>query len=174
MIEYGITTSKAHAWCHVVPGDGCFYLYPTSMMREAIARGSYQRKEIASAIGLLVPITEVFIRQIFCPSVIDSFDWAGRRSDAQLGRQAEEVFAVAARLGWIPILPTVERFESREEQFAGKDYKLTTPANLAWEIKLDTRAGWHKGGSGNLFVQTHEGGHAIHGRNAHRLVGVGP
>lgn len=181
MIEYGITTSKAHYWCHVCPLDAMFYVYSRREMLERLP--GLQEKAIRSAIGRLVPIIKAGDWLRCNGGIIDQFDagyeffgrwqWATAASDRAVGAMAEEAFQAACREHLLCLPIRARRLNAKADQVTGRDYECDLGApSVSVEVKGDIKGGaW---GTGNLFVQTHEGTHRdgdrhdFNGRNAHR------
>jgi hypothetical protein len=174
MREYGIFTSEAHYWLHVCPLDASFYMYPRKPMATLLHEREFPTMQIKSAIGYLVDIRSNLRANggIIRPLDLDyaffgRWDWKAAESDEHLGRMAEDCFSTAVRVGLFTLPVRASFYTSRADQFKGKDFACTlaaTPTDI--EVKPDTPGGiW---GTGNLCVQTHEGGHDHARRHAHR------
>jgi hypothetical protein len=172
LVEYGITTSRAHYWVHVCPDDSALYTYPRKRMLALMAK--YETKTIASARGHVVPILQNLVHNggIIWPCDLP-FDWfkqfgfSAAASDHDVGKIAERCFKTAVSDGFFRLPVAVEFAEEIQDQYQGFDFRARLHANPALiEVKADIVGGvW---GSGNLFVQTHEGGHKHAERNGHR------
>jgi len=173
MIEYGITTSKAHVWVHVCPKDARLYWYQRKQMIPLLPK--FPEREIISARGRLVRLIGNrvcdggIVREIERPDPwFRAWNWKDAESDSEVGAMAEAMFEAVICEHGFPFPLTAERYETREEQYQGKDYKITPKLSaLDIEIKADFVGGeW---GTGNLFVQTHELKHQHGARHAHRI-----
>ena len=159
MREYGITTSIAAVWVHVCPLDAALYYY--SRLRMLAILPKLKQREIATAIGVLCPLygnracDGGFIEHIDPPwEWWKDYNWEAITKD-EAGAHAENLFmrCVERRLFKIPAKAT--RYETRQEQYSGRDFKITPAfASFDVEVKADMIGGeW---GTKNLFVQTHE------------------
>jgi len=173
VIEYGITTSKAHVWAHLCPLDGCFYWYKRSRM--VFVCEKYERKTIPTAMGHIVPVVKNlranngFIWYFGFPyEWLDSYDISSADSDRTAGTETERLFEFCVKAGLFLVPLAVDRkYLELREQFDGKDYRCSFGNGfLDVEIKLDARGG--RWGTGNLFVQTHELNHDHARRSGHR------
>lgn len=174
MIEYGIKTSKAHVWVHVCPLDACFYFY--SRARMVVVLDRFPEAVIASARGRLVRLhgnrdcDGGFIRSIERPyGWFNAFGWKDAASDCDVGEIAERMFQTLINEQGFPFPIQAHKYAALDDQYQGKDFRVTPRmSHFDVEVKADIRGGeW---GTGNLFVQTHEGGHQWAGRNAHKAL----
>lgn len=166
MHEYGIHTSKADFWIHVSPCSRELFIYERIVMAEAVSTGAYQQRETRTSIGWLVPTDTWFIRRI---SLRDAPLWGAFKghmgSDADFGHRCEDLVRTWLNVyGGFPPLLQAELITKKAEQIQGRDLLLRQPLDVCIEVKgdepiADTR---------NLFVQTHEQGHVVNKRNAHR------
>lgn len=170
MIEYGITTSKALVWFHVCPLDVSAYFYGRRAMLEILP--TLPEVTIASSRGRLCRLDGRrtcdggFIYDIDLPlKWIDG--WRDVKTDNEAGALAERIFEQCVRSRLFQMPATATRYETREEQFTGRDYQIEPIfPKFSVEVKADFRGGhW---GTKNLFVQTHELHHKHGERNAHR------
>lgn len=154
MFERGITTSKADVWAHVCPAGGEFFIYKRRKMVAAL--GQYDERILPSARGRLVPCRLWFIHRIVGPAALFSVtDWESASSDTDVGEAAEQCFQRAVDAFLIPPLYGWVFMADTRSQNAGIDYRIGTPRDLTVEVKADIPGGTN--GTGNLFVQTHEG-----------------
>ena len=174
MIEYGVHTSQAHIWVHVCPKDASFYWYSRKQMSALC--GKFRHVEIKSAKGHLVPLNGNrdcdggIIKDVGRTyKWFSEFQWINADTDSKAGAIAERMFEQLIAEFAFPIPAKAIRYDEREDQFCGKDYRLTPLISEPdIEIKGDFEGGeW---GTGNLFVQTHEYRHAHGERHAHRVV----
>jgi len=169
MYEYGIHTSRADFWIHVVPGTEQLFIYERRRMSKEIKSGKYKHVEIPTASGVLVPLDEWFIRSV-CLSRTRLFKACKGHyaSDADIGHRCEDVVETWLNMhnlhGGFPPLLMATRITDRETQFTGCDLVVERPPAVLIEVKADTRAD----DTGNLFVQTHEQHHQVDQRNGHR------
>jgi hypothetical protein len=172
LLEYGVTTSRAHYWLHVCPEDASFYIYPRRKMVELLAK--YPAKEIISARGHVVPILENLIYNGGIIRPLDftypwfkQFDFSSAASDHDAGALAEAAVKEAAGAGLLTLPVQIEFADGIDDQFSGFDFRAALfQAPTMIEVKADVAGGiW---GTGNLFVQTHERGHRHSERNGHR------
>ena len=172
MIEYGVTTSKAHYWVHVCPLDASLYCYGRRRMAADLER--FERREIRSAIGHLVPVIPNLISNGGLLRAYDydyplfkRWDWQGAKSDRALGAMAEALFENLCSSGQFALPVRAERYDEQGDQFQGKDFACSLGApRVDVEVKADVQGGiW---GTGNLFVQTHELHHRATERLSHR------
>lgn len=174
---YGITTSEAHYWIHVTPKDGGIYLYPRKWM--AAIHERFQERVISSARGRLAPLPTILLvnggRARFVDlgyERMDRYAFDTVASDRRAGDLAERCFVEAAADGLV-CLPVIvqKKYETFAQQTRGMDYAVRLLGHDV-EIKADIAGGmW---GTGNLFIQTHEGTtadgdrHRFDERNGHR------
>ncbi|KKL53635.1 hypothetical protein LCGC14_2273440, partial [marine sediment metagenome] len=168
LVEYGITTSKADYWVHVVPPAKAIYVYKRTAMLGSIKRNmnKFEQREIVSARGWIVPKTMKFIRKVGLPAAW-FVDWTtvNKESDHAVGEYCEHVCFDACEQGYFPFRVEVEYIDDLSEQYEGCDLRARiNPIRI--EVKADVKAA----DTPNLFVQTHEGGHDHAGRNAHRAI----
>lgn len=180
MKEYGVQTSKAHYWAHVCPIDAMIYWYPRRRMVDAL--DNFREAKIRSAIGRVVPIVRNLAVNGGCIRYtelgypyFERWDFASAPTDREAGALAEDLFSTACVEGLF-LLPVrvCKRYDAYAEQIQGKDFEcdLGRPGSVDIEVKFDGPGGtW---GTGNLFVQTHEGTrrdgdqHDVTERNGHR------
>lgn len=170
MIEYGIGTSEARIWLHVCPHDMCIYWYSRARMLEVMTK--YQHVKIKSAQGHLVRLSGNRVCDggfIFDAGIKSEWvaGWRDLDSDSEAGAIAERVFEQCVKSARFAVPARATRYDAKEDQFKGKDYRVTPFIDsFDVEVKADFVGGeW---GSGNLFIQTHELRHDWAGRNSHR------
>lgn len=182
MIERGITNCKADYWTHVCPKSSEIYVYTTTAMREFLKRTAKEGpmaqpsgprpswpvsefKEIKTARGYVVPCVQTFIRTAVIPETwLRNFDACS--SDEECGSMAEMAVMYACNGALFPVPLGVDKITDLKEQYELGDFRLHTVQGLVIEVKADWPGG--RNGTGNLFVQTHEGGHKWKQRNAHK------
>lgn len=171
MIEYGITTSKAHVWVHVCPLDARLYWYQRRVMLPLLPK--FPTREIPTARGHLARLIGNrvcdggVIREVERDDVwFRQWAWKQAETDGDAGAMAEAMFAQVVAEHGFPFPLTAERYEERADQYQGKDFRLTPKlAAIDVEVKADFVGGeW---GTGNLFIQTHELRHQHGARHAH-------
>lgn len=172
MIEYGITTSKAHVWVHVCPEDARLYWYQRRLMLPVLAR--CPTREIPTARGHLVrlignrAVDGGVIQEIERDDAwFRQWDWKQAETDGAAGAMAEDMFSRVVAEHGFPFPLGLQRYDQIADQYQGKDFCLRPKiAALDVEVKADFVGGeW---GTGNLFVQTHELRHQHGARHAHR------
>jgi hypothetical protein len=164
MKEHGIYTSQADIWLHFFPLKPAIYWYPVSLMclhlrRAAVTSQFAQSKngEI-TGFGCVVPQTEWFVRELkLRKERIERVPWNwGALNDRDFGLRGQEfVYDLLARNELMLGLPLVRSVTTREGQFDGVDIELDWHPTTRVEIKTERPL------TGNLFVQTREGGHRV-------------
>lgn len=174
MIEYGITTSKAHVWAHVCPLDADIYFYSRKKMLALMT--NYPQVEIVSAKGHLVKILPNEKQKGGIIDVIDvpwqwwrEVDIEGAPNDEEAGKRAEQIFHKCVDSGLFSIPCRANFYTELQDQFTGRDFSVVPlMPQVDVEVKLDAPGGLY--GTGNLFVQTHEYKHEHSARNAHKTI----
>lgn len=158
LVGYGIQTSKADYWVHVCPDINQFFYYNRARMLKLIEAKDFPRVDARSANGAitgrgyLIPIHCGIVGVVHPPiTIIRATDW-NSVTDAQAGILAEEAWAVAVELGYVPRPWLPEYFTTTAEQYEGKDFSISPARKFTVEVKCDRPLKQ----TGNLFVQIAE------------------
>ncbi len=161
MKRHGIYNSKADFWVHLFPVSGHAYYYNRLEMLEWIKENN--PKEVpgkskdgtVSASGILVPRILASVVSYHIYNVHDypyDFDYM---SDRETGFAGERIVTSLINRGKITFPHfRATAMSSKEEQFSAMDVLVERIDKLSIEIKTERNEM-----SGNLFIQTHEGGH---------------
>jgi len=161
LVEYGIQSEQSDCRAHVCPKVRWVYIYSTSHGIDAVQSGSFEKrsaytKKVKTAVGFLVP-----------PSVLNCFeaipsediwkrvDFCETDSAAEKGDKAVEVVKHILRNGEFPFRTEGKSISDHQMQVSGVD--ITVNVDVKIQVKCDFHGGDKKlGGTGNLFLQTHE------------------
>ncbi len=161
LVEYGIQSEQSDCRAHVCPEVRRVYIYSTSHGIDAVQSGSFEKrtaytKKVKTAIGFLVPPAV-----LNCFEVIPSEDiWkivdlCETDSSAEKGDKAVEVVKHILRNGEFPFRTKGKLISDHQMQVNGVD--ITVNLDVKIQVKCDFHGGDKKlGGTGNLFLQTHE------------------
>lgn len=159
--QYGILEEQSDIRAHVAPGTGFVFIFKTHAILEQLKRTTYRTApayqpgvSVATAKGHVVPWIEI---PDIVPLVVDKATWQRYdikkdESTSVKGTKARDLIQEMLRDGRFPLFA---------EGIITKDVKLDISGTDIliegrWRIqtKCDYDAG--PGGTGNLFIQTHE------------------
>lgn len=163
LVEYGIFQEAPHITrVHVSLATCCVYVFKAAEAQTACTEKSFRtrsayQKGIETARGFLVPVSEI--------EKLEKYDippaWCARArryknaTTSKKGEVAVEIVKYMVKTGVIPIALSIEEIDDEDMQVSGMD--LTIKATVHIQVKCDWLAGdKDKGGTGNLFIQTHE------------------
>jgi hypothetical protein len=167
MIEHGIYTTKADYWVHLFPLAERVFWYRVDHMREYIRLSNppvvigKSKDRTPTGAGYLVSQDEFFVSYAGIPSsYFHRFDWRAA-TDRECGFRGEFVVDVLVehRIVTIPAF-RLRSLRTKADQYESKDFKGSYFGDLYFETKTE------RAETGNLFVQTREGGHKVHLTNA--------
>ena len=158
LIEYGIFQYDSDYCAHVGFVAAMIFLYETEYMKKFISSNSYRKApayqgNIKTAEGFLVPWDKPDLITINLPILNKKYSFCSDTSTK--GQWAVDVVKHALRLGMIPFRFKVDEITDKDMQIKGKD--IIAISTFSIQVKCDWKAGpMEKGGTGNLFIQTHE------------------
>ena len=164
MVEHGIMSTQADYWVHLFP-----YSYEVFWYRVHHCRSYIERKNppmlpgksadgTATGNGYLIPNNAYFVRNAEVPpQYLAHTDWRSL-TDREFGFLGEEITDVLVEHNVIKF-PASRPLPLRTiaEQFSARDLQIQWLHPLTAEVKTERHSG-----TGNLYVQTHEGGHRVH------------
>lgn len=161
MFEYGIAQEKSTQRAHVCFNIGIVYVYKTCVCIELVQRGSYRHVQgfqpgvdYATSKGFLVPPDDIQgIRRVKIPDKLaEKYPIFESQSTTEKGENAVEICMTLMRNGLFPFF--VSPFEVTDHQMQVNGTDILVKGNHLVQVKCDMRGG--EGGTGNLFIQTHE------------------
>lgn len=164
MYEYGINNVTADYMIHVCTNVGKVYIYETDRGREAIDSGEFPRRTVRdkfgrkTAYGNIVPVDSIpGMSTIDIPKPINRLLGPKKGdSKSEMGNKAARIAAVIIHRETLHGATSASHVPVGDpRQMQGID--LVTDNGITYEVKLD-KPGGEKGlgGTGNLFLQTHE------------------
>ncbi len=161
LVEYGIQSEQSDYRVHVCPKVRRVYIYSTSHGIDAIQSGSFAErsaytKNVKTARGFLVPPSALNCFQVI-PSedIWKRVDFCETDPPAEKGDKAVEVVKHILRNGEFPFRTEGKSISDHQMQVNGVD--ITVNVDVKIQVKCDFHGGDKKlGGTGNLFLQTHE------------------
>lgn len=163
MIDHGIGTTKADYWVHLFPVAERVFWYRVDHMREFLRLTNApiiigkSKDGSATGAGYLVSQNEFFVQYAGIPSnYLAGFNWR-QATDRECGFRGEFVVDVLVehRIVTVPIL-RLRNLRSQADQYESKDFKGSYFGDVYFETKTE------RAETGNLFVQSREGGHKVH------------
>lgn len=166
LIKYGIYNEGSDIRAHVCPIAGKVYVFETAEGVKAIDERKHRLakvpnfidgKRVIAALGYLVPPDDINgIKVIPASDVIDSVGFRSDDNTSTKGRKGVEVVAILLASGRFPLwIRDPEEVTGRTLQISGTD--IIVNAQIKIQVKADVPGGAKKhGGTGNLFLQTHE------------------
>jgi hypothetical protein len=167
MKGHGIFSTNAVVQIHLHPIDpdvltGAVYWYRVAAMRRHIELTkprtvlgfSKDAAQTLSGAGYLIPKSTFFISGMkLPPRYCAGHDWRNA-TDRENGQRGEQIVAALIDHGVIQLMRQVSiSTRTLEDQYAGVDGEVFWNRKTRFEAKTETYQ------SGNLYVQTHEGGH---------------
>ncbi|MEM2125871.1 MAG: hypothetical protein QXQ53_05695 [Candidatus Methanosuratincola sp.] len=166
LVEHGIFTERADYRFHVCPTVKMVYLYKRSDVLDLLKKRRYfpatvwtyiHETKVCTAQGYLVPVSHIPNLRIFpIPTrLLQKYPITKDQTTSEKGRMAEEIVREMLRLGIIPLPHLFTAMPTTEQNIQGVDLLLSTIQTA--QIKCDFDGGHSVlGGTGNLFIQTHE------------------
>jgi hypothetical protein len=165
MIKYGLEKEKSDIRAHVsCPGKHIIAFRTEDMLclinnNDFPSVNAYQQNvDYATAIGLLVPISATKGFSVIVPST--RWDWdrwfsnIEQMKTSEKGRAAVITVKAAIKAGVFPLWPDCYENKNIATDISGTD--IIVKANRRIQVKYDHTAHCGHGGTGNLFIQTHE------------------
>jgi len=158
LIEYGIFQYDSD-YCAHVGFDVCMiFLYETEYMKNFILNNNFRtasafQDNIKTAQGFLIPWDKPDLIIISLPQLNKKYSFC---SDTSIkGKWAVDIVKHSLKLGMVPFRFKVNEITDKDMQLKGKD--IIAISSFSIQVKCDWKAGpKEKGGTGNLFIQTHE------------------
>jgi hypothetical protein len=163
LVGYGIFEEQSDIRAHVSPQTKSVYVFKTAVILSLIQKNKYRNApayqpgfSYATANGLLVPVEDV--PDIRCIKW-HSFHWWEEFSETdtttEKGKKAVWVVRQIMKHGRFPLWFDGEEVSDIKIDIEGTDVIVYGKWRI--QVKCDWKAGTKKmGGSGNLFIQTHE------------------
>lgn len=164
---YGIYQEHSDIRAHVSPVTKMVFAYRTKDMLEVIQQRKFKRREAyqdgvkwPTGYGLLVPYNLAVNQKkiVYVLDFANRYWWdnfSGSWDTARKGKYAVSVIRQIIIEGKFPLWIQPEFKTDVKTDIEGTD--ILVVGNWRIQVKLDQRAGpREKGGTGNLFIQTHE------------------
>jgi len=158
LVEYGINQYESNFCIHVGFKVEMLFIYETIYMQNLLLNNSYRlvsafQKGIETARGLLVPWDNSEFITITLPPLNKRYSFC--KNTSIKGQWAVDITKHALKKGLIPFKFKVDEITEKDMQIKGKD--IIAIGSFSIQVKCDWDAGpKEKGGTGNLFIQTHE------------------
>jgi hypothetical protein len=166
LFQYGIFEEESDYRIHVCVHIKKAYCYPTILMREMLRfnGGNFQKRNayqggIKTAEGYIVPINFIpDIQEIDIPELLVVRYPIGEKQTTTIkGRNAVSIASALLEGGLVRVAVSVDEIQDLDLQIKGQDAQVVVNSGIVFQIKCDMKGGSKKhGGTGNLFVQTHE------------------
>ena len=166
LVNYGIFTEESDYRIHVCARVKKAYCYPTIPMQEMLRfnGANFQKKaayqgSLKTAEGLVVPINFIpELQEIDIPELlVVRHRFFEDESTTAKGQKAVKIATALLEGGLVKVAVSVQEIHDLELQIKGHDTQVIVNSGIVFQIKCDMKGGSKKhGGTGNLFVQTHE------------------
>lgn len=166
LINYGIFEEESDYRIHVCPVVKRAYCYPTIPMKEmlrfnasVLQKRTARQGKLVTAEGFIVPIQMIpELQEIQIPELLlVRHRFFEDDSTTKKGQKAVQISKALLEQGLVQIAVSVEEINDIELQIKGGDTQVIVNSGVIFQIKCDKNGGSKKhGGTGNLFIQTHE------------------
>ena len=160
LVEYGILQEESDFRAHVCVKACRVYVFETEAARKVVAAGVFPERPvytdgICTARGVLVPMYALpYVAKVTIPNNVQSWILASHDTGTKGARAARLVRDYVQR-GRIPLPLKTKTQRAVNVQLAGVDLVVADAVRI--QVKCDYHGGPRAlGGTGNLFIQTHE------------------
>ena len=162
LVAYGIQEERSDLRAHVCVLAQVLYVYPTASGVSAARSGQFREVSvrtgtIVTARGCLVPPESIVhcMRTDIPPDILRKYIIRDGDTTTAKGEQATRIVGSMLSGGHFPLPVTPEIVTATKLQYEGLDIIISLGARI--QVKCDYSGGERSlGGTGNLFLQTHE------------------
>jgi len=163
MVDYGIQNEQSNFRLHVCYVASYVYIFPTKEGKKAVDSGVYGTKNVSldgrltTAKGCLIPVSGIggIHAVAMPPTIAQKYAIHQDMTTSTKGFMAMQIALQMLKLGIVPLPVQVDVSDDNAIQIAGTD--ILVNSELRIQVKCDLRGGEKRyGGTGNLFLQTHE------------------
>ena len=163
MVDYGIQNEQSNFRLHVCYVASYVYIFPTKEVKKAVDSGVYGPKNVSldgrltTAKGCPIPVSGIggIHAVAMPPTIAQKYAIHQDMTTSTKGFMAMQIALQMLKLGIVPIPVQVDVSDDNAIQIAGTD--ILVNSELRIQVKCDLRGGEKRyGGTGNLFLQTHE------------------
>lgn len=163
LVAYGIQDEMSHIRAHVCVVAQCVYFFPTKQVRDLVKRKKYRTAKahqagLLTSRGYLVPPSDIpRCVKVDIPNRVMKYAQFSERSNTS-GKGNSAVMVVMRLLELNLIHKAIGIVEDFATQRRGSDVMVYDDYSCVHiQVKCDWNGGARTlGGSGNLFIQTHE------------------